>query len=54
MLNLHILPDDFERQDFYRMNEVLSALPEEERVQTGADFLAQLGISKDGGASKGI
>lgn len=47
------MPSQFEEEDFYRLNEVLSAQAEEDRVQDGADFLAQMGITADG-ASKGI
>lgn len=41
------MPSEFEEEDFYRLNEVLSASAPEDRVQTGHDFLAGLGITKD-------
>ena len=47
------MPSQFEEEDLYRLNEVLSAQAEEDRVQDGADFLAQMGISQDG-ASQSI
>lgn len=43
------MPSQFEEEDFYRMNEVLSAQAEEDRVKFGHDFMASLGITKDGG-----
>ncbi|SPJ44104.1 hypothetical protein LCAC16_80188 [Leuconostoc carnosum] len=42
MTNLHILPSQFEEEDFYRLNTVLSAQPEKDRVKTGAQFLAEM------------
>lgn len=45
LTELHILPGQFEEEDFYRLNEILSALPPEERVQSGHDFMASLGIT---------
>lgn len=44
-----MLPSQFEDEDFYRLHEVLSALPAEERVQSGADFMKSLGV-EDGGS----
>ncbi|QGN59898.1 hypothetical protein [Leuconostoc citreum] len=32
------MPSQFEEEDFYRLNEVLSALAPEDRVKTGRDF----------------
>lgn len=44
------MPSAFEEEDFYRLNEVLSAQAEEDRVQSGADFMASIGITEaDGG-----
>lgn len=48
MTNLHISPSDFEKENYYRMNEVLSALSPEERPMTGAGFLRQLNLTKEG------
>jgi len=45
------MPSAFEEEDFYRLNEVLSALPAEERVTTGANFLSEMGIEKSGANS---
>ena len=47
MTQLHISPKDYEEQNYYRLNEVLSAMSPEERPMTGAGFLGQLGLSKD-------
>jgi len=41
------MPSQFEEEDFYRLNEVLSALPAEERVMTGSDFIKQMGIKPE-------
>ncbi|WP_270747221.1 hypothetical protein [Leuconostoc lactis] len=51
LTELHILPGQFEEEDFYRLNEVLSALPAEERVQSGHDFMASLGITQNSDGS---
>lgn len=53
LTNLHIMPSQFEEEDFYRLNEVLSAQEEKDRVVDGSDFLEQMGISQKG-ASQGI
>lgn len=45
--NLHIAPSAFESEDYYRMNEVLSALSPDERPMTGAGFLQQLNLTKE-------
>ncbi|WP_180384829.1 hypothetical protein [Leuconostoc gasicomitatum] len=50
--NLHIMPSVFEEEDFYRLNEVLSALPAEDRVKTGRDFLSDLGITEENTTNK--
>ena len=52
LTELHIMPSQFEEEDFYRLNEVLSALPAEERVKTGRDFLADLGITPENSNNK--
>lgn len=44
------MPSQFEEEDFYRLNEVLSVLPDEDRVKSGADFMASLGITENGGS----
>lgn len=41
------MPSEFEEEDFYRLNEVLSASAPEDRVKTGRDFLADLGIDEN-------
>lgn len=43
------MPSQYEEEDFYRLNEVLSAQAEEDRVQTGRDFMASLGITEETG-----
>lgn len=50
--NLHIMPSQFEEEDFYRLNEVLSALAPEDRVKTGRDFLSELGITEENSNNK--
>jgi len=47
MTNLHISPSDFEKENYYRMNEVLSALSPEERPMTGSGFLHQMNMTKE-------
>ncbi|KMY77157.1 hypothetical protein WZ79_08860 [Leuconostoc mesenteroides subsp. mesenteroides] len=47
LTNLHILPSEFERENFYRLNEVLSAQSQEERPMTGSQFMKSLGIDPD-------
>lgn len=44
------MPSAFDEEDFYRLNEVLSALPPEERVQTGSNFIKQMGINRENGS----
>lgn len=52
MTQLHILPDDYERQDFFRMAEVMSALPEDERPISGQQYLKSLGVDSDSGVKE--
>lgn len=47
LTQLHISPGVFEAEDYYRMNEVLSAQSAEDRPMTGAGFLNQLNLNKD-------
>lgn len=47
LINLHILPAEYEAQDFFRMNEVLSALPPEKRVKDPADLMKELGFGTE-------
>jgi len=47
LTNLHILPSEFEQENFYRLNEVLSAQSQEERPMTGSQFMKSLGINPD-------
>lgn len=42
--NLHIMPSQFEEEDFYRLNEILSAQSQEDRPMTGSQFMASLGV----------
>lgn len=46
------MPSQFEEEDFYRLNEVLSALTPEDRVKTGRDFLSEFGITKENSNNK--
>lgn len=48
------MPSQFEEEDFYRLNEVMSALPEEDRVQTGSQWAAALGITSEDAESQRI
>lgn len=47
MTNLHIAPGDFEKENYYRLMEVLSALSPDERPMTGSGFLKSLNVNKD-------
>lgn len=40
----HILPDDFDEQDFYRMQSVLKARAPEDRPQDPMELLKQWGL----------
>ncbi|MGF7437895.1 hypothetical protein [Lentilactobacillus senioris] len=43
LINLHIPPDEYFEQDFYRMNQVLAARPEKDRmVVDPLEFLKQV------------
>lgn len=43
LVNMHMTPAEFDEQDFYRMNEVLSARPEKDRkVVDPLAFLQQV------------
>lgn len=44
LVNLHILPSDYEQQDFFRMNQVLLALAPEDRPQDPADLFSAWGL----------
>ncbi|WP_312401911.1 hypothetical protein [Leuconostoc lactis] len=41
------MPSAFEEEDFYRLNEVLSALSVEDRPMTGSQFMKSLGVDPD-------
>lgn len=43
LTNLHMLPSQFEEEDYYRLNEVLSAQSREDRPMTGAQVRAKEG-----------
>lgn len=47
LTNLHIAPSVFEKEDYYRMNEVLSALSPEDRPTSGSAFLNRLNMSRE-------
>ncbi|MGK4017887.1 hypothetical protein AB0Y21_06410 [Weissella paramesenteroides] len=47
LTNLHILPSDFEDEDFYRLNEVLSAQSAEDRPMTGSQFMKMMGVDPE-------
>ena len=47
LTNLHILPSDFEEEDFYRLNEVLSAQSAEDRPMTGSQFMKMMGVDPE-------
>jgi hypothetical protein len=44
LVDLHILPDDFEASDYYRMSKVLAAQPREKRIQDPEALLRSLGL----------
>ena len=44
LVNLHIMPDEFDEADYYRLNEVLAALPRKERRQDPEAWLKSLGL----------
>ena len=41
------MPSEFEEEDFYRLNEVLSAQSQDDRPMTGSQFMASLGIDPE-------
>lgn len=47
LTNLHILPSDFEEEDFYRLNEVLSAQSVDDRPMTGSQFMKMMGVDPE-------
>lgn len=47
LTNLHIAPSIFEKEDYYRMNEVLSAMSPDERPTSGSAFLNRLNMSRE-------
>jgi hypothetical protein len=47
LTNLHILPSDFEEEDFYRLNEVLSAQSADDRPMTGSQFMKMMGVDPE-------
>lgn len=49
LTELHILPSDYDNQDYYRLNEILSAReiedrPVNETAKTADEFLKQFGL----------
>ncbi|MCX2455621.1 hypothetical protein OQZ59_06265 [Lacticaseibacillus nasuensis] len=44
LVDLHILPADFEDMDYYRTNEVLSAKPRDKRAVDPEAWLKSLGL----------
>lgn len=49
LTDLHILPDDYDEQDYYRIQEIMSAREREDRpvetqAKTASDFLKQFGL----------
>lgn len=44
LVDLHILPADFEDMDYYRTNEVLSANPRDKRAVDPEAWLKSLGL----------
>ncbi|CAH1857504.1 hypothetical protein [Convivina intestini] len=44
MINLHVMPEEYEQQDYYLMLEVMSAQAKEDRPQGVSGYLKTLGI----------
>lgn len=44
LINLHVMPEDYDEADYFRMNEVLSALPRKDRIQDPEAMLKSLGL----------
>ena len=44
LVDLHILPDDFDNADYYRMSEVLASQPRSKRVVDPEEWLHSLGL----------
>ncbi|CAK1244504.1 unnamed protein product [Fructobacillus evanidus] len=45
--NLHILPSEFDEENYYRMAEIVSAQKKEDRPLSGNAFLRSIGIDPD-------
>lgn len=44
LINLHIMPKDYDEADYYRLNEVMAALPRKDRMQDPEELIKSLGI----------
>ncbi|CAH1855133.1 hypothetical protein [Convivina praedatoris] len=44
MINWHVMPEEYEAQDYYLMLEVMSAQAKEDRPQGVTGYLQELGI----------
>lgn len=49
LVDLHILPDDYDNQDYYRLQEIMGAREKEDRpmnnqAQSAGEFLKNLGL----------
>jgi hypothetical protein len=49
MVELHIMPDEFDQQEYYRMQEILSAKERKDRMMSPEELLASFGLQREGG-----
>lgn len=47
MINLHVMPEEYEQQDYFLMMEVMNAKSKEERPLSGNAFLKEMGIDPE-------
>ena len=47
MINLHVMPEEYEEQDYFLMMEVMNAKSKEDRPLSGNAFLKEMGIDPD-------
>ncbi|MDD9138310.1 hypothetical protein H7198_05915 [Fructobacillus sp. CRL 2054] len=54
MSELHILPSDFDQQDYYRMAEIMNAKEKKDRPLSTGAFLRSMGLNSDGKTAQKI
>ncbi|CAK1248895.1 MULTISPECIES: hypothetical protein [Fructobacillus] len=47
MVNLHVMPEEYEEQDYFLMMEVMNAKSKEDRPLSRNAFLKEIGIDPD-------